>query len=338
MKKKKEKKYNLIRIKYGNKRHSKKWKLRNKQNKLNIRVAKKNKEKQRKKPSISIIAPRNFSFIRNTNEVLLYFKKAKKLIREKENITLDISNVDYLTSDAVILMVSNIHNPNFANKSIISGNAPRKPDLYKLFTESGFYEYVNTNGHFSFKNDGLLHKEVHRIVDPEVAKRAFLIGIEHVFGYKKSFDPLYEILVECMSNTKSHADLQSEGVCKWWLYTHNFSGEKITAYSFLDLGVGIFKSAVLQNYLKNKLKGTVVYKNINLVDNLLEGKIQSRVDIDNEIRGKGIPQIVRHARLPEFREFIIISNDVKINVKTGEREQLDNELKGTFLYWELYKK
>ena len=56
------------------------------------------------------------------------------------------------------------------------------------------------------------------------------------------------------------------------------------------------------------------------------------------IRGKGIPQIVDNARAECFKSFYIITNDVKINLKTQHKEQLRYPLKGTLLYWELQNK
>jgi hypothetical protein len=256
-------------------------------------------------------------------------------MRHRENIIFDIANVDVLTADTIALLVASIKDIDFTHGSNYSGNAPTKPDLLKLFTESGFYSHVRTNGLFALGEENLLHKEVNQKVVPEVAKNAALVGIRHVFKNDKPFDPLYEILIECMSNTNNHANLETQGKCNWWLYVYSDPNKRITSYSFLDLGVGIFESAVVQSYLKNLFRNTPFYKNISLVDDLLAGEIQSRIGKDNEIRGKGIPQIVEHADSKHFKAFYIIANDVKIDLKTKSREQLKHKLNGTFLYWEL---
>lgn len=44
---------------------------------------------------------------------------------------------------------------------------------------------------------------------------------------------------------------------------------------------------------------------------------------------------VEYARTDYFRRFYIIANDVKIDVKTSEKWQLNTNINGTFLYWEL---
>ena len=332
---KKAKRHLFARMRYAEKRLKLKWKIRKRDKKIQIQYKKIRKRRQEKKSYTQLIAPKFFSLIENTDEVLGYFKKAENFLRRGDNVTLDISDVDHLSSDSVTFMVANIRDIDFIHHGIVKGNAPKKPELFQLFTESGFYDHVKANGTFSSRKGELLHKEVRKKVDSEVAKEAALIGIRHVFGNDNPFEPLYNILIECMSNTRSHADLETQGKCNWWLYTHNFPNERITAYSFLDLGVGIFKSAVVNSYFIKMFKGTSFYKNINLVDDLLAGKVQSRIDIDNEIRGKGIPQIVDHSGSPHFRSFYIITNDIKIDLKTGAKKQLKNDLNGTFLYWEL---
>lgn len=329
--------YRNARIRYSFKRRTSRWKNRKRSSKLNNQIRTQKKARQKMRLPISMPSPKSFCLLSNTNEVLGYFKDVEKKLRKGENVTIDISQVDDLTSETVALLVANIKNPNFFHESIISGNAPKNPVLNKLFTESGFYEHVNGISSFARGKENLLHKEVHHKVEPAVAMEACLIGIRHVFDNETPFEPLYEILIECMSNTNDHADLATQGKCKWWLYVYSDPDKKITSYTFVDLGVGIFKSAIIQNHLKNFVKGTVLYRNINLVDDLLAGKIQSRVGKDNEIRGKGIPQIVDHSASKNFKEFYIISNDVKINLKSGNREELQHNLEGTLLYFELQR-
>ena len=328
----------LAQIRYSAKRRTKKWKNRKKARKIDHQRQVQKVRKQAKKPYTKLPAPKSFSLIANTNEVLKYFDDAEKRLRGGENITFDITNVSTLTPDTIALMVASVNDSDFYHEGNLSGNVPQKSDLAKLFNESGFHEHVSTRGYFVTNKNNLLHKEMNKKVVSSIAKDASLTGIRHVFGNEKPFEPLYEILIECMSNTNNHAVLHHRGKCNWWLYAYSEPNEKVTSYSFLDLGVGIFKSAVVQEKLKNLFKGTVFYGNIKLVDDLLAGRLQSRVDEDKEIRGKGIPQIVEHSKSDNFKSFYIITNDVKMNLKTGERVQLSYSLNGTFLYWELQNK
>lgn len=332
----KQKRYQHIRARYQAKRQSAKWKARKKRRRLIAETKKIKKRKQVKKKPIPLASPKNFSLIQNTDEVLGYFELARKHLNKDDNVTLDISNVETLTPDSVALMVASINNEQFMGDGIITGNAPTKPDLKKLFTESGFYEHVRTNGKFKKDENGLLHKETHQKVEPEVAKLAILRGLKHVFASKKvDLGAMYDILIECMSNTNSHADLRREGTCYWWLYVYNDPDARTSTYTFLDLGVGIFKSATVEGFVSKARKAAGLYPNIDIVDDLLAGNIKSRAKKDRDIRGKGIPQIVANAKSDYFRSFYIIANDVKINLKTGEREQLQHPLNGTLLCWTL---
>ena len=216
-----------------------------------------------------------------------------------------------MTPDAVALLVASIKNPNFTKTGTSKGNEPKKEDLRKLFTESGFYEHVQiiqSRGFKKAQSGNLLHKEVAQKVVPSIAKSACIFGLEHVFKQSVPFpplyniySPLYEILLESMANTHNHANLHKQGECRWWLYVYNNPMTNSTFYSFIDLGVGIFRSAHTRNYIKI-LKLAGLQKNVDLVDDLLAGKINSRIEKDRELRGKGIPQIVRHSKNTCFRE------------------------------------
>lgn len=281
-------------------------------------------------------APKKFSFINNTHEVLKYFDEAERLFRRKIRLNLDISEIDELTPDAISLLVAKVNDPHFHHGSGYIGGAPRNPELQKLFTQSGFYDFVqSTVSNKKAQGGNLLHRERHYKVVPQIAQRAALTGMRHTFGNDVPYEPLYDVLIECMSNTNNHASSKVSKKCNWWLYVYSDPSTKISSYSFLDLGVGIFESMIVRNYIRNIMKGNLLWKNITFVDDLLSGKIQSRIEEDREIRGKGIPQIVEYSRLDTFKKFVIITNDVKIDLKTFEREQLDCDFKGTFLYWEI---
>lgn len=329
------------RVRYAQKSRirRKKW-LRNKRlEKLHTKKVTKN-EKIRKsiqsaKSYKTFTAPADFSLVSNTNEVLKYFSDVEKATRKGNNIIFDIKDVTSLTPDAIAFLVACIKDQDFTHGVLYKGNAPSDPGLEKMFTASGFYDHVIAPGNFKQGKENLLHRETHIKVKSDVAKNAALIGINHVFRGKRIFEPLYEILIESMSNTNNHASPEEDVNCKWSLLVYSDPKKRMTSYSFLDLGIGIFESAVVKDYIRNIFKGTLLYSNLNLVDKLLSGELQSRIDKDREIRGKGIPQIVDSASSVHFQRFYIISNDVKIDLKTRKAELLKNNFKGTFLYWEL---
>ena len=288
---------------------------------------------------ITKVSPSNFSLVDNTDEVVAYINDCRSLLNKKKKVIMDIENVQNLSPDAIALLVACANDAHFSGKyGKLSGNAPNDPKLLKLFAESGFYKFVSSSKLMKSaqKQDvNLLHKESHFQVQPEIAKQACLYGTKHVFSSTEPFSDLYEMIVEAMSNTNNHANKKQAGTTKWWLYTYNDPDGK-TCYSFIDLGVGIFDSLPVSKY-KKVTNWIGISHNVDLVQDLLDGKIKSREIIDNNIRGKGIPQIARNSQQNVFGRAYIISNDVKINLKTRDAEKLKNNFQGTCLYWELIK-
>lgn len=302
-----------------------------------IRINNKIKRKVAKQEYIDVKAPECFSIIENTEASLKYLKHCRKLLHNNQNVNCDISEVKELTSDAITLLAACTNNSKFrGNYANISGNAPKDESAKKLFVESGFYGFVKASKKMKDaqrKDCNLLHKESAFSVRSDIAKKACLYGTEHVFHNKMPIPELYEMLVEAMSNTNNHASAKSNHKIKWWLYTYN-NPSGFTSYSFVDLGVGIFNSIPLK-ILKRTWKGVNLINNVDLVEDLLNGKIKSSIKMDNNIRGKGIPQIAKNSKDSIFKRAFIISNDVKIDLKTHQASKLNVNFNGTFLYWEL---
>lgn len=336
-KKDKQKKLHKIRSDYQEKRLTKNWKERKKNALIQRNEEYVAQQNYQAKPFTAHKAPSRMNFIDNTDEVLEYFNDAKSLFEKKEKVEFDIKEIQELTPDTITLMIAKLKDDSFTNKGQFKGEAPKDPTLRKLFMESGFYNFVATSKQNKEKTKNLLHKEADYKVRPNIAKQACIFGMKHSLGISSPFEPLYEILVECMQNTNNHASANEEEKIKWWMFVYNCEETQTAKYSFLDLGVGIFESIIVKNYINKAAKKLGVLPNTHFVEDLLNGKIQSRIEKDNEIRGKGIPQIVAHSAFDEFKEFKIITNDVKIDLKKRTHEKLRNKFSGTFYYWELKK-
>ena len=287
---------------------------------------------------INMPAPKDFSLVDNTNKVVGYLNDCRVKLHRDKKITIDISQIESLSTDAIALLVACVNDNSFLGQyGQVIGNAPSKIELTKLFVESGFYQHVQPENqmlkNINKADENLLHRESNYQVQSEIAKKACLLGTRHVFNNERPFPILYEMLIEAMSNTHNHANEKQKGKTKWWLYVYNAPNGK-TCYSFVDLGVGIFDSVPVALY-KRLARFLNISHNAELVPDLLEGKIKSREKVDQNIRGKGIPQIARNSENNHIRRAYIISNDVKVDLKTKQAERLDNNFKGTFLYWEL---
>lgn len=289
-------------------------------------------------PPINIEAPENLDFINYTNDFLSYLYYGKQVLKTRKAIRFDISKIKTLGPDAIPILISHIINYEKKYHIPIFGNGPDDKKLMNLFTQSGFYTHVKSRVTFESNDESLLHKESNYKVKPDIAGKATLLALQNGKYSEEEIEPIYNIFIELMSNTHHHATLENYGQTKWWLYVFNDKDSGITSVSFLDLGVGIFRSIIVLKYIRKLTDVLKLIRNINLVDDLITGKIQSRIEADNEIRGKGIPQIMEYSKLPYFSKFYLITNDVKINLKNSEREQLETNFKGTFYYFELCSK
>jgi hypothetical protein len=149
--------------------------------------------------------------------------------------------------------------------------------------------------------------------------------------YYDDLEPLYDILIEAMQNTNNHAAAGKNIEYDWWLYEFEDTQDSLMHFTFLDIGVGVFESLPVKKYIIDVLKLLEIKSNLDLVDDLLEGKIKSRTNKPE--RGKGIPQIFDLSKDNLYKDFYILSNDILIDTKTGDRRQLNSPFYGTLYYW-----
>ena len=281
-------------------------------------------------PPTRILAPKELSLIDNSNEFVSYLKAIKNTSKNGHPVLIFISKVEKLTYETIAVLISFLNSKEIKNNQI-HGNAPDDINLKKIFTESGFYSFVTCETNFKSSVDNILHEESNFKVKPEIAGRVTDL-IEKKLQSNISEDEieaLYNIFIELMSNTHHHADNSKYGHTKWWLFAHCADDE--INITFIDLGIGIFKSRVVKEKVKKLGINLKLMSNLVLVDDLLDGKIQSRIDIDNEIRGKGLPQILEYSKMDIFETFYIVTNDILVNLKNRDRQKLTNNFKGTMI-------
>lgn len=315
-----------------------------KRNNTKIRQSvKKNKRKEliytgtkssnnKKAGPVVIDAPKNFSVVNNTVEVLAFFENAENILRTND-IVFNLDNIEHLTVDAIALLIAKIKDKNFRNDKIVFGTSPKTDSLKKIFRQSGFYSYVKSKIKVNpTLYSSLIHKITKNKVEPAIAKNVCLMGIRHSFGNENIFDPLYDIIIEIMQNTNNHAG-DERGEYNWWLQLYNDPTTKTSKYTFLDLGYGIFESLPARNYKDVIFKTLGIQDNVDLVEALFKGEIKSRTGKPE--RGKGIPQVYESSKHDNFTKFILISNDVYVNLKTLEKHKLRESFNGTIFHWEL---
>lgn len=314
----------------------KKWrKQRNRDNnkaseRLPKEIKKNIQHSQRRHLPTPIKAPAKFSLIHHPDDVLAFFQLAKKYIDKKVEVMLDFSTIEMVTSDAIALLLAKVSNPRYTNGVRVYGNRPENSTLDEIFKASGFYKIVGMDKTVS--EYGVIHTKRNTIVDREIAVEARILAAKKTYNCDTKLKPLYRTLIECMANTKKHAKGKSVQDETWWLAVFNNNETKVTSFSFIDTGIGIFKSAKIQAFTRFAVK-LGLKSNIEILKDLLAGKIQSSTGLRH--RGKGIPKIYNDFKDSHLHKLHIISNDVYANLHDGIFLELKHPLNGTFYYWEI---
>ena len=302
-----------------------------KQNKLKVERRKYSKRNWKK-----ISFPKRVKLIEEPNETLKYFNQAHKYYKKNHNVDFDLSEIQQFTPESIAVLAACIGSEHFTNKMGSRGNLPKNFMLRSVFQDSGFFDHVNILDKklraISKSSAKLLHKVTKVKVETEIAKENCKFMMSKIGAkYVDDLEPLYVILVEAMQNTNNHASIRSDFNYDWWLYRYVDRTRNLVHFTFLDIGVGVFKSLSVMNWVR-QLSNTVNFtSNLDLVDDLLEGKIKSRTL--RKDRGKGIPQIYDQSKDEMFKDFYILSNDVLINTKNEIKIKLDQEFQGTLYYW-----
>jgi len=258
-----------------------------------------------------------------------------ELYSSKYNINLDLSQVQTLTTDAIAALIATIQRLDVHMK----GNLPNDPDAQKMLLESGFFKYVKSTQSLPSTPRGSIEQKTNTNVAPATAKNLVHFGTKGIFGTSQRNRPSYSTLIECMANTKGHAagrknpDSRSQKPPEtWWATVYADAGRKKICFTFVDTGVGIFRSIRIR--VVRKIYDFFGGKDdTDILRDMLDGKVPSSTTLS--FRGKGLPYMNRLARTSRISSLVIVANDVYANVSSNNFTKLRNSFHGTLVYWEV---
>jgi hypothetical protein len=279
----------------------------------------------------SLTVPSNFSIIDNCEEVIAFLNEVK-LLSTKTNLTLDLSGVTAMSTEAIAALIALMSE--IMPYARIQGNQPMNIEMRAKLVESGFFQHVEHAPHTApvpTARKGMFLKERSTKVDPEIAKEIIHTGTEGLHGKAQKRQAAYRTLIESMNNTHNHAAARGiTGIKTWWCTVYADSKRKRICYAFVDLGVGIFKSVRINRFKRFYKK--LMLDNGSILKDILEGKVESSTGIP--YRGKGLPSIYRHAKAGNIKSLVIVANDVYANVEKNKYKTMRVSFGGTLLYWE----
>lgn len=294
-----------------------------------------------KRKQFEFHAPDVFSFALNPDETNAFFTKIISFITRRENfgrsLFIDISKIEKLTIDALMYLLAIVNNLNgkFRNKYSFSGNAPNKPAVKKLFSESGFYHFVKYQGTEPItRNKDNLQIVSGEKSETQIAKKMsdFVCSKAGVTKLESNF--IYIMMIELMSNTFKHAYASGQNVLfpRWYSFAE-YDGDHTISFTFMDTGEGI-PATVRKNFAEKldilKIKGDSSY-----VKSALDGDFRTATGLT--FRGKGLPRIRRFCKENKIQNLRIITNgaDVSVHENSYSSGVINNPLCGTLYYWQI---
>ena len=282
-------------------------------------------------------APEKFSIIENAETMLSYFKAIDDCVKKNfKSVYLNLSEVNYLTHEAILYILSRIYYYNHVNKNVrISGNKPRDEACKTILEQSGFFKFVYS-GRSIFNIDKNVYTiESYTHVEPEIAKEVKDFAVDKIkLGHLKNLKPLYATLIECMGNTLDHAykSTKRSVTHKWWLMAVNDEHKNEVNYIFLDNGSGI-PETIRKNYKEHILRFLPIFRDIDsqLILSCLNGEF--RTETKAKHRGKGLPSIYKYCKDNVLKNLKIISRKGYVDCGQGKVHELQNNFFGTLLTW-----
>ena len=303
------------------------------------------RQRRRNTPAIDwLVAPNIFSIVENAVESLSYLSKCGELLRLGHHVGFDLARVTQLTPDMIPLLIALVSDKNYRGQGHVHGNLPREKEPRELFVTSGFLKFVRTtrknreyidHEHCLLTNDLLSGEEAEGKASAEICKRVAQQTFNNEKLLPEEFE-FYPLVMEVILNTKNHASLDEP--IKWWIYTHNDTTTGNTSCTILDLGSGIFegRGGQIKGFIDTFLS---LFKrkpsHLEVAQAILEGEIISAKKYNQDIRGKGLQQILNISESRYIHKAVLYSNDIKIDLRRRTKERLLTSFRGTFYHFEI---
>ena len=285
--------------------------------------------RRRPRKNVTVTAPARFSMVENPEEMSRFLKRLSRENDRRHHVFVDLSGISTLTSDGIAVLLARVKRGRSGVTT--GGNWPNDPKLKSMLTQSGFAQHVVAPGVDTSGDHGEIVKRSSYKVMPDMAQSLIACVTRGLTGRKQRRQPVQSALLECMSNTHDHAAPASERE-GWWATAYYDENERKAFFTFVDLGVGIFRSRRV-TLLQTVLKHLGAMRNVVLMEDILKGNVPSRTGFP--FRGKGLPWIYKLSQMGHLRNLIVVSNDVFADVARDKYRSLDPPFGGTLLYWEI---
>jgi hypothetical protein len=270
--------------------------------------------------------------VRNPEETIEFLWDFEQKAR-KCNISLDLRQISAITIETITALIAVVRRLRHIQ---ISGNLPSDPGCQTILVQSGFFEHVKRLQPLPQADRGkMAHKESKK-VEGKSAQELIHRVTSVLHGNPRPCQPAYRALIECMSNTFDHAARTQFEIETWWATAYADPTNRLACFAFLDTGVGIFRSVKLSTIRRayEAVRQAIgLHDDCVILREMLRGEVESRTGL--KYRGKGLPSMYNALNAGRLRTLIIVSNKVYANVGQNDFHLLEQEFRGTLLYWEV---
>jgi anti-anti-sigma regulatory factor len=281
--------------------------------------------------------PQVFSLIENPDDTIAFFRELEDLASTR-NVYVDLSSVKTITPDAIAVLVAIIRRSQH-HGARIRGNVPEETVAQQMLNDSGFRAYVTNSP--GYRPPPAMGKILKRTATGEVSQNRFdqhlartviEFATEKITGVAQPHRPSFSVFCEAMLNTWNHAAGIRVSHEPWWASVYCDGKRRRASFTFVDLGVGIFRSHRLTMALK-LLNTMRLLDHGQLLGRIFQGQIPSTTRLPG--RGNGIPGMYEHCKAGRIRRFTVLANDAIGDGESDNYRQLSATFPGTLIYWEI---
>lgn len=266
-----------------------------------------------------------------------FFREVYSL-SDRKNVFVDLAGVKTMTPDAIAGLLATIHHCGLVG-SRVRGNVPKEPTPQRMLNNSGFRNYVHSapgakippamGQIVKFTKTG---EAFQNRFDQRLANGLTEFAMLQLTGTAQPHRPSFSVFCEAMLNTFNHAGRSGVSHEPWWASVYYDSDRKCACFTFLDQGVGIFRSHRLTTKL-NLLTFLRLLTPAELLRRLFRGEIPSTTGLPG--RGNGIPGMYEHCKAGRIKKLTVLSNNAVGDVDADTYVVLSKSFNGTLLYWEI---
>lgn len=274
-------------------------------------------------------APETLGLFNAPNETLKYCNTLRDHLTQPDmEIFLDLGDVQNFTSDALLLIRAIMDSRAYHTQ--IRGNLPRDPTVASEFKASGFFAGFAKPPEDLPLPKGLILKKSNNTVRAKIAAELVDFAKEHMPIAKECTNACFQTLVEVMTNTHNHAGGQKQRFPPKW-FVSVYCRDQTAYFSFIDLGIGILKSAPARNMLQETSALISSHGRTSLLKDAFEGKIGSATRKPG--RGLGLPKMKKDARRGTLSNLQVLTSDVVGSVADLDFKKVAHSLRGTAFSW-----